>query len=319
MSAQPENGICILAVSPRREQHTSGFTMIELLVALSVIGLLIALLLPAVQSSREAARRSQCSSQLRQIGLAIHNYEASYRCVPFSGSIRSSFLVSILPQLDQQALLNRFDQVYQRRWLENHRIALYECPSDPNIDAFPYRTSYLGNFGHGYLRHGFNGTVGHSHLAFSQITDGLSNTAIVSESISQSSWKSRMYDTPVHYPDPSQLELLIVACRAAANTRTRWFYHVGGNWTETLMGCLYTHTLYPNDVSCTNNWNDQQGILSPGSHHPGGVNLLFADGHLQFVPSEIDLFVWRGLGDRQGGEPPGTFWVVAGAFDENPV
>ena len=291
------------------EQRTTGFTIVELLVAISVIGLLIALLLPAVQSSREAARRSQCASQLRQIGLAFHNYEATHRCVPHNDSLRRSFLVSILPQLDQQALLNQFDQVYQRRGLEDHRIALYECPSDPDIDAYPIRTSYLGNFGHSFLRHGFNGVFGNrfGSLALSEITDGLSNTAIVSESIGHSSWKSRMYKTPVHYPDPSQLELMIVDCRAAANARTSWLYTVGSNWTEPLMGCLYTHTLYPNDVSCTNEWNNMEGILSPGSQHPGGVNLLFADGHLQFVPSEIDLFVWRGLGDRHGGEPPGTF------------
>lgn len=290
-------------LSPR-----TGFTVIELLVALSVIGLLLALLLPAVQASREAARRTQCTSQMRQIGVAIHNYESVYRCVPLNSLSPHSFLVSILPQIEQGDLLRKYEPFPFYGGLGSDRPSLYECPSDTDLDAYPGRTSYVGNFGHGFLRHGFNGTIGNgSRLAFREITDGLSNTAFISEAMGPSSWKSRMYETPAYYQDPSQLELLIVACRAAAENRTRALGIVGGTWIEGITGCLYTHTLFPNDVSCSNNWNPQSGIMSSGSFHPGGVNLLLCDGHVRFIPSGIDLFVWRGIGDRHSGEPSGQF------------
>ncbi|RLS56193.1 MAG: DUF1559 domain-containing protein [Planctomycetota bacterium] len=287
---------------------STGFTIIELLVTLSVIGILLALLFPAVQASREAARRTQCTSQMRQIGVAIHNYESIHRCIPLNSLAPHSFLVSILPQIEQGKLLTKYEPFPFYGGLGSDRPNLYECPSDPDLEEYPGRTSYVGNFGHGFLRHGFNGTIGNgSRLTFREITDGLSTTAVVSEAIGPSSWKSRMYETPMHYQDSSQLELLIAACRIAAENRTRALGIVGGTWIEGITGCLYTHTLFPNDVSCSNNWNLQSGIMSPGSFHPGGVNLLLCDGHVRFIPSGIDLFVWRGIGDRHSGEPSGQF------------
>src|SRR6186997_2060270 len=102
-----------------RRARARGFTLIELLVVIAVISVLIALLLPAVQQAREAARRSQCKNNLKQIGLAVHNFENSYRHLPVSnrppsvGSKRLSGITRILPYLDQTSVYNIYNQNLQ--------------------------------------------------------------------------------------------------------------------------------------------------------------------------------------------------------------
>ncbi len=210
----------------------------------------------------------------------------------------------MLPYLEQGVLLDKFNQIPLRRGIQLHRPAIYTCPSDPDNSAWPVRTSYVANRGHSFLRFktGNGVFVNRSRsVTFSEITDGLSSTAAISECIGPSSWKSFLYETPVQYTDPGQLETLIVACRNTAASRPSSLMRMGASWSD-VEGCIYDHTLYPNDVSCKNGRNDQQGLLSAGSFHPGGVPLLLMDGHVRFVSSGIDLDVWRNLGDRHGGQ-----------------
>jgi prepilin-type N-terminal cleavage/methylation domain-containing protein/prepilin-type processing-associated H-X9-DG protein len=140
-------------------RNRSGFTLIELLVVIAIIAVLIALLLPAVQAAREAARRSQCVNNLKQIGLAIHNYVSSNEAVPPGGSYGPpapagapndgstqsySMKVRILPGLEQQQLYNAFNlnmSGYQGAVVSNSmnqtvisaRVSVYQCPSDTNV------------------------------------------------------------------------------------------------------------------------------------------------------------------------------------------
>ena len=96
-------------------RRRSGFTLVELLVVIAIIGVLIALLLPAVQQAREAARRNSCTNQLKQLGLALHNYHDTFSAFPY-GSWGSTSIVSwhvpILPFIEQGALFDRFDQTW---------------------------------------------------------------------------------------------------------------------------------------------------------------------------------------------------------------
>lgn len=142
--------------SPRREsQVRSGFTLIELLVVIAIIAVLIALLLPAVQQAREAARRSQCKNNLKQIGLAFHNFESTFSYLPSSirpvstTSTRLAALTALLPYLDQAPLFNQYNQA--NNWdstvgtpsnftLSSTKLPAFQCPTDINagiLDGSP--------------------------------------------------------------------------------------------------------------------------------------------------------------------------------------
>src|SRR5437588_11732972 len=123
-----------------RRHARSGFTLIELLVVIAIIAILIALLVPAVQKVREAAARAQCQNNLKQIGLALHNYHDTYKKFPHnvrpvaSGGIRRCWATDILPFIEQAPMYNRYDQT--QNWsapvnlpVTSLKVSIYQCPS----------------------------------------------------------------------------------------------------------------------------------------------------------------------------------------------
>jgi len=204
------------AVTARGACLLRGFTLVELLVVIAIIGVLIALLLPAVQAAREAARRSQCVNNLKQWGLALTNYESAlgtlpYGCISDDGintntKDRKTFVIAIWPYLEQQGLSDIYDPEIPF-WEDENRpavttqIAMYYCPSDRGPAMWrgdPYtraRGNYVVNFGN--VNFYQNSTIGgqtyipapfgdfpngkHKPTALRQITDGVSNTMFMSE------------------------------------------------------------------------------------------------------------------------------------------
>lgn len=189
-----------------------GFTLVELLVVIAIIGILVGLLLPAVQAAREAARRMSCSNNLKQLGLAVHNYESTFQRIPKTASDvwgdnvyntanwrGYSAHTAILPYIEQQNLFNllRFDQSHYQNvgnpgalTVSRNQIATFLCPSDrdsPNrteIGWNNYGFSEGSNSGWNVNSADANGMFQRLYYnKFSDVIDGLSNTVMLSEFI----------------------------------------------------------------------------------------------------------------------------------------
>lgn len=192
-------------------QIRRGFTLVELLVVIAIIGILVGLLLPAVQAAREAARRMSCGNNLKQIGLATHNYESAIKRLPPSGCINPastnngswSIHGRLLPYLEQSNLYDQIDLSIS--WssqpiISRFRVPVYVCPSDPkgdqlrdtsatgsNSGIFLYPTTYGFNFGTWFVfdpvsRNGGDGiTFPNAKMSMASVTDGTSNTLLAAE------------------------------------------------------------------------------------------------------------------------------------------
>ncbi|MEW4564472.1 DUF1559 domain-containing protein [Bremerella sp. JC770] len=339
----------------RRFVSRPGFTLVELLVVIAIIGVLIALLLPAVQQAREAARRLQCNNQLKQLGLAIHNYHDTYGVLPpgrmgpseswdaSNPTGRYSAHVRLLPFLEQSAAYDAIAANPKPAWTSGGGngvlIPGLQCPSAPSvpfpITNLPY-TNYVVNHGdisyHLYEEESVRGMFGAEHVfGFRDVTDGLSNTAMMSETI-------QWYDNGSGQPANGLGAVLRIQTQSATNCFAYWRGNrfdettygtstnvnsrdrsPGGRWSDGTMAITsYNHTLPPNSAVCAD-YAGNQGILPPRSLHPGGVNLLSGDGSVRFISENIDAGavgsqsrtqpnqhgVWGAIATRDWGEVVG--------------
>lgn len=312
----------------RRCKPRRGMTLIEILVVVVILGLLVGLLLPAVQMAREAGRRAQCVNNLRQVGLALHNYEGAHGSLPIGGGGSPndfSFLGRLLPYLDQKLLYDAIN--FQVPSLVTGDcsnandtagltiLSFLLCPSDVTPTISRGRTNYAGNMGTLYRKTGPDGAFDPSEARSIHLSDFIDGTA---STVGVTEWLSGPYRADIRDPRRStfglvsdsgvlnDFEQFADACRdldIASVDR----YHIvndrGLQWLEGgPLGCLYHHVLAPNGHSCTSFLEGRAGAVTAGSLHPGGVNSLFIDGHVAFVKQTIDVKTWRALGSRNGGE-----------------
>lgn len=323
-------------------QKPRAFTLIELLVVVSIIGLLIALLLPAVMSAREASRKAQCSNNLRQFGLALHAYHSVHKVFPYymnnywlakfppgvHGMPSFAAHVRLLPYMEQVALTNainfdlegygnRFAVNLANQTIRNTTVRTFLCPSDGS--SFPEfaGNNYRGNIGIGPqwdLPDSGGGFYDHAAgtLDASAFHDGLSHTMAYSERLRGTGVKGggvpdRDY-SPLHYNDAplKDADFALGYCRVAAREFGMKHVNSGEMWIiERREFTSYSHAQEPNGIipdSLAVDYPTSWGIITARSMHPGGVNALAADGSTRFVKETINRKVWRALSTRAGGE-----------------
>lgn len=330
-----------MQISSVREQarERPGFTLVELLVVIAIIGVLVGLLLPAVQAAREAARRMQCQNNIRQLGLALHNYESSMRCYPAvcyinrtGVTVAWSAQASLLPYIEQVNLANLIDfrlPFLTQSSVAQTRIPIFLCPSEindrpnnsvPGIGHYPL--NYAVSCGTWFQYDPVSNQSGNGSFwvngtgKSSSFTDGLSNSVAFAEVKAYTpAIRDGANPSTLNVPPPrTPSELLAYGGNLTPDlAHSQWangiIIHTG-----------FTHTFAPNtqvlqtdsgrvfDISFTSN-RLGSGITAPTytaitsrSYHGQGVNATLMDGSTRFVSQSVDFNVWRGLGTRSGGE-----------------
>lgn len=308
----------------------SAFTLVELLVVIAIIGILVSLLLPAVQAAREAARRMQCTNNLKQLGLAAHNYMSAHSRLPLclNGTNKPlSVHAYLLPFLEQTALYNQVD--FNTSWNSaTNAVAMgtsvptFLCPSQPTATLPIGRaaTNYRANQGSQLMwnkpptvssdpNFGMpapNGVfISDRSLRAADITDGLSNTAAFSEHplADFNNATVSKYDTfrPGTYPNTP--DEAVQQCRALnpTNLAMQGVSDVGAPWLQSYHSTTqYFHVAAPNSRSCM--FPPGRIATSASSYHTGGVVVSMCDGSVDFYSDSVELAVWRATGSRDGGE-----------------
>jgi prepilin-type N-terminal cleavage/methylation domain-containing protein/prepilin-type processing-associated H-X9-DG protein len=306
---------------PRRR-----FTLVELMVVIAVIGILVGLLLPAVQAAREAARRMQCTNNLKQLALSLHNYHDAHDRFPFasggttppSGSPGYSAVSLLLPYLEQAPLYNSIDFKFPLIAPVNaparlQEIHLFRCPSDrPNPQPQAGGAiNYMANKGslHWWSHPSQNGVfIPNVSYKFRDIIDGTSNTAAFCErplTDGNNGVVNLRADVFLGTGDPGSPDEAIEMCYAtdASNLANQFPLFMGAPWMNGQH--TYLHVDTPNRRSC--GFYPTKATMPPSSNHTGGVNLSLCDGSVRFVSEGIDRVTWRAIGSRNGGEVIGEF------------
>ena len=326
-----------------RRRRRLGVTLIEVLVVMGVVGLLTAIVLPAVFAVRAAARRAQCASNLKELSGALQQHHAAHgvfppakapalsRDAPFARNIAP--FVFLLPYLDQSQVYDRLNLVHDLADEANPaaatRIAVFRCPADDAILLAGGNCNYRANIGPGLHWNPPAGGAfelssdvadGHSTADFA---DGTSHTAMLSERLLGDGAEDRFADDRDYWftgldvllnrlPTLAELEEV---CLGYAGASGPHFSESGGRWFWAgFPNTWYNHAATPNATmgDCATNTPGFQSVINGGfitarSRQGGGVHVAMADGSVAFLGDAIDRRLWWALATRSGGEADHDF------------
>lgn len=298
-----------------RSHRRDGFTLVELLVTTAIIGVLIALLLPAVQASREAARRTQCRSHLKQLALALHNYHGSFDCYPINTSFTHdvgvnsqcrSWMQCLLPYVDQVALHNQIDPshtVLQNRSYAEQVVPVFLCPTDSHdgranvradvpadwwLAVTNYKTSAGSNWGWGFW------PWAEATGRFAGSSDGLNQG---------NGFLCEGRNGPIVTRDRDIQDGLsntfAMGETVADWTAWAWWYSQNGVTATCAIPLNYHLPNIPPQWAKLD-WQNNYNFMS---RHTGGAHFALADGSVRFVSENIYPRTYKSLATIQGGEP----------------
>ncbi len=298
-----------------------AFTLIELLVVIAIIAILIALLLPAVQQAREAARRSTCKNNLKQLGLAMHNYHDTHRIFPYGARYggdnssvhdRDTWMQRVLPYIDQAPLYNKYEaDTNLAIWnvptsIAGVPIPVLMCPSDPSNPARNYNDLFEGNY---------VASAGDTVIPMNQTTpaDNEMNGMFYIQST------TRMRDVV----DGTSNTLMMSEVMIRGNTGAGWGaggqYWGGGRWGSAVFTALEppNSTVADEHHTCKTTTMTNAPCTSVGetfeiqnfarSFHTGGAHCMMGDGAVRFISENIDRGTFQDLSTRAGNEVVGEF------------
>ncbi len=297
--------LCMIRTIPR------GFTLIELLVSIAIIAVLIALLLPAVQQAREAARRTQCRNHLKQIGLALHNYHDNFQTLPpgwigvtsgqpdVSGVNGWSWAARLLPQLDQSPLYSTLDfnapvgsasNAVSRTTV----LPVFRCASDVGPDKWTIPAAGTSNPLADLASASYSGVFGKDEV------DECNGLAPGAPCTSDGLF---FLNSRVRFADVTDgLSSTLMVGERVTRSSSGWLY----TWTGVVSGGENPIVRILGDTDVTPN-RDLIRIDEFASYHTGGAHFVLGDGAVRFLSTNIDLGVYRNLASRAAGDIVGEF------------
>lgn len=299
-------------------KHRKGFTLVELLVVIAIIGVLVALLLPAIQAARESARRTQCANNLKQLALACLNYESANKTFPVGGASKGnmlSFHAYILPYIEETALYDQIDFKLTNGWGQtvNHKVAMspvnmYFCPSNihgvydgvPDVQKSLFASSsYQGQ--QAYTQHytGVAGAKG-AHPTSPNNYDWEPDDSRCGSSYDGISVNGVLYrDSKVKSQDITDGLSHTLLIGEQQYGVSAWIAGISSapNWPCN-MTCCKNVAFGINFDQWGAQWNDQ----SFGSLHPGGAQFGSVDGSIHYLSDDADILVYKSMASRNGEE-----------------